>query len=387
MSSIPTQQHSTSIPTGGVPPIGESSSNYGSNSSSSHQQQHTASNPFTDPSNKSSNTAPLASGSSVTPTTAFNQQQHATFNLLTWKDPIYTGKIFGSIIFGLIIFKTINWVNIIFHLSYILLLITAAAEYSGKLITGKGFVTNYKQRSPDSSIAKKFNNEILPIIGSLNIEIETQLKKIFYASDIETTLKASGISYILYKLTSYVSLFNLFVASIILVFTIPFVYTHHKKEIDAAVTKYTNVAKSQISELTTKAHKAAGPRFDEFIKKLGPVGEFVQSKIPTRTAGSTVGTSKATKYGTAADNQYEQQHTTSSIHTGKGNSEITTGAGTTKQPFESSTGVSTGSSKFPNAPTSGLSGLHPTTVEDVANDSFDDFADTTQEYKPSTHKF
>lgn len=32
------------------------------------------------------------------------------------------------------------------------------------------------------------------------------------------------------------------------------------------------------------------------IKKTGPVGSFISSKINTRTAGSTVGDSKATSY-------------------------------------------------------------------------------------------
>ncbi|KAI5965828.1 uncharacterized protein KGF55_001191 [Candida pseudojiufengensis] len=384
MSSLdPSQQHTTQIPTGGVPPIGETSPSYGNNdnhtttstNNSSSQQQHTQSNPFTDPSLKSTQTAPLATGSSALGINNTHQSNDAFINLLTWKNPIYTGKIFGSILFGLIIFKTINWIKIIFHLSYILLLISASIEYLGKLITGKGFITNYKlrtanQKSGNVSIAKKFNNEILPIIGSINIEIEEFLKKIFYASDIETTLKSSGISYILFKLTTYISLFNLFVISIILLFTLPFIYTNNKKEIDSAIAKYTDFTKTKIEELTSQAHKSAGPYLNDLIKKLGPIGEFIQQKIPTRTAGSTVGNSKATSYGTAAD-------THGSTTTPSGSTTTTT-----KPSTETSTGVSTGRSQFPNAPTSGL---HPTTVEDVGNDSFDDFADTTQDYKPTLH--
>lgn len=37
------------------------------------------------------------------------------------------------------------------------------------------------------------------------------------------------------------------------------------------------------------------------IEKSGPVGAFVKSKIPTRTAGSTVGDDRSATFGTKAD--------------------------------------------------------------------------------------
>lgn len=46
----------------------------------------------------------------------------AMCDLLTWKDPIKTGKVFGSIILGLVVFKKVNLINIFFHLSYVALL-------------------------------------------------------------------------------------------------------------------------------------------------------------------------------------------------------------------------------------------------------------------------
>lgn len=58
------------------------------------------------------------STSTVSPTTSSS----ALTDLLTWKDPIQTGKIFGSIIVGLVVFKSINLLTIFFRLSYIALL-------------------------------------------------------------------------------------------------------------------------------------------------------------------------------------------------------------------------------------------------------------------------
>ncbi|KAL6451757.1 RTN1 Reticulon-like protein 1 [Candida maltosa Xu316] len=272
--------------------------------------------------------------------------------LLTWKDPIKTGKVFGSIVVGLIVFKTVNLFNIFFHLAYIGLLLSAAAEYSGKLVTGKGFLSNYK--ASQKSYAKKFNDEVLP-------ELAQKINKIVYAHDIEATLKAAGLSYILFKLTSWLSLYTLIFAAVVLIFTVPFIYTTYKKEIDAVVSDITKIVKSKTNEYTEAAHKAAAPHIDTLIQKTGPVGNFIKSKIPVRTAGSTVGDSRATSYGTDADKKvYSASATTPS------SSEPTAAA------------HSTGASQFPNVPTSGL---HPTTVEDVVNDvktESSNFADANQ---------
>lgn len=43
-------------------------------------------------------------------------------DLLTWKDPIKTGKVFGGLVAVLVIFKKVNLFNVFFHLAYIGLL-------------------------------------------------------------------------------------------------------------------------------------------------------------------------------------------------------------------------------------------------------------------------
>ena len=167
------------------------------------------------------------------------------------------------------------------------------------MITGKGFLANFK---PTGKLyAKRFNDEVLPELANFNVHLEESFNKIVYSHDIETTLKAAGISYILYKLTSWFSLYTLIFIFVVLIFTVPVIYKTYKKEIDAAVADITKTIKTKSAEFTEKAHKAAGPHIDTLIKKTGPIGSFIQSKLPVRTAGSTVGDSKATSYGTDAD--------------------------------------------------------------------------------------
>lgn len=216
--------------------------------------------------------APLASSSSC--------------GLLTWEDPVASGKVFGAIIAALILVK-VNVVSLVFHLLYFALLVSAAAEYAGKLVTGQGFVTKYLGSVPKSH-SETLRSKVLPAVGDAAGAAEAYVHKIVFAQDIESTLKAAGVSYIVYKLTSWFSVYSLLVVSVLLAFSVPPFYKANKKEIDAAVAQFTKVVKDKTAEYTELAHKKAAPHIETLTKKSGPLGSFIQSKFPTRTAGSTV---------------------------------------------------------------------------------------------------
>lgn len=262
------------------------------------------------------------SGSAATPASSLESSTPDANSLcyvLGWHDPVATGKLFFSIIAGLILVK-VNVVSIGFHALYIALLLSAAAEYIGKLVTGQGFVTKYLGTKPKSQ-AQTFRKTVLPAIGDFAGAAETEIYKVVFAQDIESTLKAAGVSYILYKLTSWFSVYTLVFATVLLAFSFPPFYQRNKKEIDAAVAQYTKLAKDKASEAYAVAHKKAAPHLETLSKKSGPVGSFLQSKFPTRTAGSTVNSKP------------------------------------TAPVAEKTTGVSTGASQFPLVPQSAPSGV------------------------------
>lgn len=276
---------------------------------------------------------------SVPPTTAGSTSsplvpQSSTCALLTWQDPVATGKVFGTILAGLVLVK-INVASIAFHALYIALLISAGAEYVGKLLTGQGFVTKYLGGRPKSHVLT-FRKLVLPAVGDAAGAAEAHIHKVLFAQDIEATLKAAGVSYILYKLTSWFSVYSLVFVSVLLAFSFPPFYQANKKEIDAAVAQYTKLAKEKTSEYSALAHKKAAPHIDTFVKKTGPVGSYLQSKFPTRTAGSTV------------NSPYSAPPPTNPVTT-----KDSVPAAKISEP---STGISTGSSQFPLAPTSVPSG-------------------------------
>ncbi|CCG24045.1 Rtn1 protein [Candida orthopsilosis Co 90-125] len=323
------QQHESAIPTGTKipPPIGESSSHYSSGPAPSKSELHQGANAHTSSNSASSHAAyggssagvgsglssknaasssANPSGSTTTgsaaasalrsdadPNHPIHEAEDFLTELLTWKNPVYTGKVLGLTLGGLILFRTIDLVRIFFKISYITLLFSAGAEYIGKVFTGQGFVSNF-YKNYSTSFAKPINKHLLPLIGELNVAIEHHLNYIVYARNVETTLKFAGISYIFYQLTSVVSLFTLTIVSVILLFAIPPAYLANKKQVDAFVGKYTACFKQQVGKGVDQIHDAL---------KQTPVGPYLQKFAPRRTAGSTVGNSKATSYGTAADTQ------------------------------------------------------------------------------------
>lgn len=285
--------------------------------------------------------ATSTNASTTTTTTTTPCCHKDSCDLLTWKDPIKTGKLFGTIIITLVVLKTVNVFNLLFHVAYIGLIGAAVVEYSTKLVTGKGLVSTYKPAC--QSCAEKFNQQVLPHLSAANIKAEQRLKSIVFAENPEHTLKAAGVSYILYKLTSWFSIFTLITMATVLLFTLPFIYTNYKKEIDAAIANFSQCAKSKIAELRETAERNACPHIQNLLKKAGPVGEFIQSKLHTRTAGSTVNDSKDSVFSTGA----APASTTTTTTT-------TTDAAAQQESIDDSTATTTGASQFPNVPSSDI---------------------------------
>lgn len=273
-----------------------------------------------------------------------------TCEVLTWKDPVVTAKIFGAILGSLILVK-VNILNHLFHLAYVALLISAAAEYSGRFLTGQGFVSKYYGTPKFHS--QTFRDSVLPALGSAAETIEVKAHQIIFAKDLEATLKTAGASYILYKLSSWFSLYSLIFGTVLLAFSAPPVYKQNKKEIDAAVAQYTRLVRTKASEYSSCAQKKIAPHIDTLVKKTGPVGSFVQSKFPTRTAGSTVGSEHYSRTTASQPSAGAATDSSTGVSTGvsTSNSEGLSGISTNAGHAGIDTSYSTADIKLPQAPT------------------------------------
>lgn len=178
--------------------------------------------------------------------------------------------------------------------------VLAATEFVSKVILKRGIVSSYKPAS--RSYATCFNKNALPFLADLNVRIEAEIQNIVNVTDIELTLKAAGICFLAYVLSSAFSLYSLLVAFVVLAFTGPVTYHTYKSEIDAQVSKHMTCAKSQMCKAMKQAETKAKPYMDCVAKKAAPITKHLEGLLPntSRTAGSNV-TSTEKSFGTKAD--------------------------------------------------------------------------------------
>lgn len=231
--------------------------------------------------------------------------------LLTWKNPVETGKVLASIVVVLVVLKTVNVIPVFFYTLAGSLALSAVVEYVSVLVTGTGIVSKY--RPTKATFGPCFKENVLPQLASAVNLGEHIVQVTVFSVDPVATLKTAGVAYILYKVTSWFSIFTIVATSVALAFSVPYIYSTYQKEIDSAVTEYSSLAQDKADEYYKLAHKKAAPYANQFVEKTGPVGSFVKAKFPTRTAGSTVNSSK---YPAAASSASATSTTTSATTTG-----------------------------------------------------------------------
>lgn len=228
-------------------------------------------------------------------------------SLLTWKDPKKSAITLGSILSFLLLIKYVNLVSLFFRLSTFVLLISAVAEYVGKVLTGTGFVSKFKPQ-PKACVGE-VADYYAPHVVTILKKIEIQTQSLYTSVDVETTVRAGILSFFLYKLTSIFSLWSLIFTVTVLAFTVPPVYLANKEVIDKNILKGVDFGKAKASEAYKTAEEKFGPQIEKAKKAAAPVLNLIESKLPVRTAGTTVG-SKTT--ATSTDSTYVPSASTTS---------------------------------------------------------------------------
>lgn len=226
-------------------------------------------------------------------------------SLLTWKDPKKSAITLGSILTFLLLIKCVNLVALFFRLSTFILLISGVAEYVGKFLTGTGFVTKFKPQ-PKACVGETADY-YAPHVVTILKKIELQTQSLYTAVDVETTLRTGVLAFFLYKLTSAFSLWTLAFTSAVLAFTVPPVYLANKEVIDKNILKGVQLGKAKASEAYKTAEVKFGPQIEKAKSAVAPAWKLIESKLPVRTAGTTVGSDSP-----SAANISEPSATTSS---------------------------------------------------------------------------
>ncbi|AWU74558.1 uncharacterized protein C5L36_0A11400 [Pichia kudriavzevii] len=240
-----------------------------------------------------------------------------SYKLLTWANPKKSATVLGSILGGLLFVKYVNVVSLFFYFSTFALIISALAEYAGRVVTGTGFVTKYKplifSKVPSVGETAEY---YAPHVVTITKKVEAEGKKLITSTDIEKTFRAGVATFLLYKITSIFSLWSLLFASSIISFTAPPVYLANKEVIDANVVKYSNCARARLDEGIKVAGEKLAPYTEKAKNAGGPIFKFIESKLPVRTAGSTVKKvpSSATTSTTTDSTPITATTTSSAIH-------------------------------------------------------------------------
>lgn len=225
-------------------------------------------------------------------------------DLLYWRNPVETGKVFGGALVTLLVLKKVNLVTFVLKVLYTVMLSTASVEFLSKLFLGQGMVSRYGVQSCPNIVGwlKPRVDEMLAAIPPR----QEQLRKVLMAQSPKCTFKAAGVLYVLHKLFSVLSLWTTLFVGTILIFSLPLVYKTFQKEIDSTVAQGVEAGKQHAAALQSTVREKATPYVKQLDEKMGPVTGFVKSKLPaTRVGGSNI-TTESTTAKLAADVPLEE---------------------------------------------------------------------------------
>ncbi|KAK9479631.1 putative reticulon-like protein RtnA [Lipomyces japonicus] len=192
------------------------------------------------------------------PSPQFNKYKTYFANLLTWKNPIYTGSVFAGSIVALVLVKYVDVLKLVLNAAYLAFGTGVLIELSGRSIKrSPGFVSSFiggkyftlSKDSVDPLIA-----EGLTLLNFVLVEIQ----RIAFVENVPLTISAFIISYFTYFLVRYISLWTLVSAAIIFAFSLPPLYLQFQTEIDAQVAKVEKIVEEQAKVAQTKADQYLG---------------------------------------------------------------------------------------------------------------------------------
>lgn len=216
-------------------------------------------------------------------------------DLLLWKNPVETGKVFGGLLCALLVLKKVNLITFLLRVIYTVIFTTATLEFLSKLFLSQGLVTKYGlQDCPN--IVGFLKPKIDEILKKLPV-YQAKFRKLVMASSPERSYKAAGVVYILHKLFLVFSLWTLLLLSIIGIFTLPLIYKTYQNEIDECLCQVFRFTKDKSQSFSKVACDKATPYVRQLDEQLSPISSFIASKFPqVRTAGSTVSPESTTTF-------------------------------------------------------------------------------------------
>lgn len=187
-----------------------------------------------------------------------------------------TGKVFGGLLVGLLVLKTVNLATFFLKVLYTVVFITGSVEFVSKILLGQGLITSYCPKECPNTVGL-----LKPHIECMMQQWPAQqakLRKLVFAYQPKNNFRAAAVLYVLHKVFSWFSLWTVAFVGVIGAFTVPLVYSIFQTEIDTAVDNGIKVARTKTEEFSTIASEKTKPYLDTLDKKMGPVSKFVKGQ-------------------------------------------------------------------------------------------------------------
>lgn len=239
----------------------------------------------------------MNTGGGVAPSTAVRDP---TCDLLLWKNPVETGKVFGLSLVVLLILKKVNLITFFLRVLYTVVFTTGAIEFASKVVLGQGIVSKYGLRQCPN-VAGFVRPRIEDLLKHLPV-YQAKLRTLVFAYEPKQNLKAGLILYFLHKFFSWFSVWTIAFLGVISTFTLPLIYHTHQEEIDAAVNRALKIARAKGAEFSQIASEKSQPYLEKLDKKLGPVSKFVKTQYANanRAGAGAQTTSSAAPHASTA---------------------------------------------------------------------------------------
>lgn len=208
-------------------------------------------------------------GNATTETDQSLTSFHNFFNdLFTWKFPRASGVVFAGSVSVILAFHFIDVLRYVLKGLYLSFAAVSAAEFAGKTLTGKGFVSQMRPNKyfvvPRESVDSIFAG-IHQFVNFLVLEFQ----RILFVENFAATVTAFVASFFSYVLIKYLPLWSLVLTSTVLAFTVPLAYLKNQEVVDQQIARLSEIINAQLSqakevggkyasEYTTQAKQAAG---------------------------------------------------------------------------------------------------------------------------------
>lgn len=209
-------------------------------------------------------------------------------SLANWDDPKKSAIALSSIVGALVLVKYVNIPSLVFYTLTLGLLIGSAAEFVGQSVLGTSVSAKYVKPHVSKLQLGPAVEYYAPHFVTIFKKLEGKFVDLLTIKDVQASFRAGLACYAGYLLFSWVSVWNIALVGTLVAFGFPPLYKSNKAVIDANVEKYTKLAQEKVDEGVKAAEKTLGPHVAKAKEVAAPLLKLVESKLPVRTAGTTV---------------------------------------------------------------------------------------------------